>query len=134
MSNHRCNTCSGILPQYQTPHTILLSESCGCSRPNPTTCNEVIPVGVISQTDCEAVTCTDGCEETIKASCIVLDDYCLLDDCNCNNEVITLQAFITKLCQNIESIKQDINCLKQFIPSCDVITTCIPPQFTNITF
>ena len=133
-TNYRCNICSGILPQYQTPNTVLLSDSCGCTQPNTVICSEVIPVGIVSQTNCDAIACSEGCEETIKATCVVLDDYCLLEDCNCNNEPVSLQAFITKLCSEIDKIKQDINCLKQFIPSCNVETTCIPPSFTNITF
>lgn len=122
-----CNTCT---------ETVQCTDCSNCTTCSPVltcnTCPEIIPTGVVTNADCNAVSCTEGCEKTIKAECVVLNSYCFVDDCNCNGIPITLDTWLKQMCTEINNIKLDIECLKTYIPSCTTVSTCTTPIITNI--
>lgn len=138
IAHNTCTTCS----QPCTSGTIS-STTCKCSEPMPcTSCNTCntcsggcfIPINTIVSTECGAIPCNEGCQTTILASCVVLNDYCFINDCNCANKPITLDLWIKQICLEITNIKLDIECLKTHIPSCTTQPTCSTPIMTNISF
>ena len=139
-----CNECSGNNSHISSGYYPTHEENCGCnqcqkkispcSTPNPPCCNQVEAVGSVEDTKCNPQPCDNGCIETVNSKCVILDTYCLLNDCNCANEPINLDMFLIQLCAEITKIKSDIDCLKMHIPACSGNITCGVPVFTNSIF
>lgn len=120
IDNHTCNDCTRTINH--------------CTIPNPSCCNEHSAIGSVDDTTCNPVECNEGCETTINASCVILETYCLINECNCTNEPISLELFLIQLCSEIQTIKNDIDCLKQQIPACSGEVVCTSGVFTNSIF
>jgi hypothetical protein len=116
---------------------------CGCSTATTETCSCVTPVAIegkdyipttVAFTECEPViTCSEGCAETIKAGCVVLDEYCFVNDCNCADSAITLQDFINQICAELKNIKEEIKCLSLQVPACNGEAICTSPIINSAT-
>lgn len=135
---HTCVSCKKACTSETISNT-----NCSCSEPTPcNTCHQCsscagncfIPTNTVVNTECGGIPCSEGCENTITANCIILSDYCYINDCNCANEPITLDLWIKQICTEIANIKLDIECLKTHIPACTTQPVCSTPYMTNISF
>jgi hypothetical protein len=74
--------------------------------------------------------CTEGCEETIKSDCVILDNYCLVNECNCEDPV-NLSKWIEELCKENELMWEKVRCLQLQNPLCNTMT-CNSPSILDI--